>query len=900
MKVRPASRVSRGLALAVLVLASSAPALAQWVSFNDETATRLVADPALGSLDTEEKDYAWGDVDKDGDIDLVVVRKEIGTSAGKRTNVLFLNEGGVLVDRTSEFASEANVPGDLGFLTPTNDRDVALADVNRDGWLDIVTATTISDGDPKEIGHPRIYINLGEDGTGNWLGFRYESQRIPTMLSYNGEAGHNPRFCALAAGDLTQDGFPELYFSDYDSGAFGPPQLLNADFNDRLLLNDGTGNFIDATRGRLLGLVPAVGERFEVSAFGAAAAIADMNGDSFPDIVKQTALTSPIYVGIAYNDAPGIGFFDTFDVVNQLAPYFFSVGDLNNDGRLDLVISDDGADRYMLNQGNGSDGMADFLSYVFSFDSRGDDGFAGNSVIADLNDDGWNDVLVAGQDVDVPGCGLAMHIYRNLGGVAGDQIVLQEQTSGSECSPFNDSPNCLVAGIPSNKLLGVHDIAVFDIDGDNRKDLVVGRCSGTEIYINDATTRLTFGFPQGLPVFVPPAEPWVFQVQVGPFGTAVPQADTGQMFASVNGALFQPASSVDLGGDLYEVTLPASGGCTDDIRFYFEAESTVGEVFVDPLGAPVTTYRATAAFGQQVTLEEDFEGDTSTWTVINDLSLVSGGWEVAVPNGTLSGLGQLAAPPEDAEAATDRVRAFVTENGLPGAPAIANDVDGGPSDLLSPVINLANTDAKITYSFWAFSDDDDLLEVSVTNDGQNWAVVDTAGPNDNHWQVNSFRVGDFVQPTADVQVRFRVADEPNNSLTEAAMDVFRVESFICQAPAAGRVPDGFSIAGPPLRLDRFGPNGILFSWGNSCSPSDTDYAIYEGTLGDFTSHVPRTCSTGGLTEHDLIPNFFGTYFLVVPSDGSSEGSYGLDSAGTPRSASATACLPAAVEIGCGQ
>ena len=63
--------------------------------------------------------------------------------------------------------------------------------------------------------------------------------------------------------------------------------------------------------------------------------------------------------------------------------------------------------------------------------------------------------------------------------------------------------------------------------------------------------------------------------------------------------------------------------------------------------------------------------------------------------------------------------------------------------------------------------------------------------------------------------------------------------------------------------------------------------------------MPRTCSTGGITEHDLIPNFFGNYYLVVPSDAGKEGSYGLDSTGVPRSASATACLPAAVS-GCGQ
>ena len=173
---------------------------AQWVQFTDETGARLSVAANLGSGDTDEKDYAWADLDKDGDIDLVIVRKEPFTSAGKRVNLLLMNEGGVLVDRTADFASASDVPGDQGFLTPTNDRDVQLVDVNNDGWLDIVTAVTISDGDPKEIGHPRIYINLAEDGGGNWLGFSYEAARIPTMTSYTAVPGHNPRFCSLAVG----------------------------------------------------------------------------------------------------------------------------------------------------------------------------------------------------------------------------------------------------------------------------------------------------------------------------------------------------------------------------------------------------------------------------------------------------------------------------------------------------------------------------------------------------------------------------------------------------------------------------------------------------------------------------------------------------------------------------
>ncbi len=497
----------RTVSMSVLLTAVVAltPAAAQWVQFVDDSAARMSAASSLGLGDNREKDYAWGDVDKDGDIDLVNVRKQPFTSPGKNTNVLFLNQGGVLTDRTEDFATDSSVAGDQGFKTATNDRDVILTDVNLDGWLDIVTATTISDGDPKYIGHPRIYMNKGcavgggtaasSCTTANWLGYKYEEPRIPAMLTKSGGSGFNPRFCAVAAGDLTGDGYPELWFGDYDaSGAGGSGEPAGADFDDKLLLNQGAANpgfFTDVTGSRFSGIVPGEGQAFPVSAFGAAAEIRDMNGDGWPDIVKQTGLNSPTYTGQAYNQPGTPGFFTTYQSVGPTAPYFVSVNDLNQDNKLDLVITDDGADRYLLNNGGGF--VPGFTSFPFSFDNLSspvdnpaDDGFGSQSVISDLNKDGWPDVVIVGEDVDIGPCsGRRMHIYKNLGGTPGGNVILQEQVSGSSCQVFQGNPStCIVAGIPSNKLEGVHNVAVFDLNGDTWKDLVVGRCNSTEIYLN--------------------------------------------------------------------------------------------------------------------------------------------------------------------------------------------------------------------------------------------------------------------------------------------------------------------------------------------------------------------------------------------------------------------------------
>jgi hypothetical protein len=526
--------------MAATLALGAAPAFAQfnvaWVEYQNQTSSRLSAASGLGVLDTEEKDYAVGDFNRDGWTDLVVVRKQPFTTAGKRAGVLFMNENGVLTDRTSTFAVSSDVPGDQGLMTPANNRDVAVADFNNDGWLDFATAVTISDSDPKHLSHPRVYMNQGAPG-GNWQGFRFEQNRVPQLYVLNGDGTPNlsfpwpARFCSIAAGDVDNDGDADIYLGDYDGEAAG------RDINDRLWINDGTGNFTDSWQQRMSATML-------LSAFAASSNIADMNGDGRKDVVKNSGLNTPTQVSVAYHSASSDTAFDLFQTPITTAPYFASVGDLNNDNRLDIIETDDGADRYILNQGNDPLGRVIWgPQTTFQFASGGtESGFGSQSLAVDLDQDGFKDVLIADVDVDDPtgySTGAAcpgspptrrLNIYHNLGNTP-NVTLKEEQQSGNGWKG--------VVGTTVADLRGTHNVAALDIDRDGDKDLVIGRTCSTEVWVNVSnpcrstvygqTTNNSSGVPAIISVTgVPAASVNDLQLRV----TGLPAGARGIFFAS--------------------------------------------------------------------------------------------------------------------------------------------------------------------------------------------------------------------------------------------------------------------------------------------------------------------------------------------------------------------------------
>lgn len=438
----------RALPLAIIgALLSPLAALAgsgDWLQLADESATRISAAASIGISDPEEKDLASGDVDKDGDTDLVVVRKIPFSVPGGRRNVLFMNENGVMTDRTTTLAPD--------FLDTTDDRDVALVDVDGDSWLDVVVSGTFGE-------QPRLLMNLGT-GVGGWLGFDYVAadHRLPTFSPA-------PKFCSVSVGDVTGDNAPDLFFTDYDNN-----------LEDRLLINDGDGFFTDQTASRM---TPAM----SASVFGTDSQIVDFNGDGFKDVIKNNASGSspppgfdPV-VTLLYND--GTGHFNFKDDIYNDAPYMIEAADFTQDGRMDLFVVDDGQDQFLINTGNDGQGHANFSNSSVTT-SPATSFFGGNVKYADLDQDGVLDVMIADADTDIMGCDRRFTVLRGLG--TPPNVTFGDPLNGGD-RPW----------LP----VGTFDIEALHVDDDGVIDLWIGTCDGNRVFMGKGPGIFLNGFESG-------------------------------------------------------------------------------------------------------------------------------------------------------------------------------------------------------------------------------------------------------------------------------------------------------------------------------------------------------------------------------------------------------------------
>lgn len=260
-------------------------------TFTEQSAKARLGDQ-MGGLNILQTDY-----NNDGCLDILILRG--AWELPQRKSLLRNNCDGTFTDVT--------VAAGLG--EPTSTQAAVWVDINNDGWLDLFVG---NEGQPAQL-----FLNKG-DGTFQDIS---ASSGINRVMFTKG----------VTAGDYDNDGFPDLYVSNFSGG-------------NVLFHNNHDNTFTEATQAAG---VPGPGRGFATWFF-------DYDNDGLPDIFATSYFlsldeTARTYLGLPHNATTlklyknlGNGTFR--DVTAEVGldkvymPMGANFGDIDNDGFLDIFL----------------------------------------------------------------------------------------------------------------------------------------------------------------------------------------------------------------------------------------------------------------------------------------------------------------------------------------------------------------------------------------------------------------------------------------------------------------------------------------------------------------------------------------------------------------------------------
>lgn len=253
------------------------------------------------------------------------------------------------------------------------------------------------------------------------------------------------------------------------------------------------------------------------------------------------------------------------------------------------------------------------------------------------------------------------------------------------------------------------------------------------------------------------------------------------------------------------------------------------------------------------------------WTVNSTAS--TGAWVRAEPAGTSQGANQYNPELDIQNDLSDKC--YDTGNG--GGVASSDDVDNGFTKLTSPTFDLTGyTDPYISYYRWfangggsSGSNPNDSLIVNLSN-GITSVRVDLQTFNQGGpmfvWNQYQFKVSSLITPTANMQISFYTADQPNSgNLVEAGIDVFNVfDSLNVGTHQTLQLSSALQIAVAPNPF--MGSTKIYFNLGNT---SDAQLLL-RNVLGEIVATETINKPSGFIEVGNQLTS--GIYFAEMISD----------------------------------
>ena len=342
-------------------------------------------------------------------------------------------------------------------------QSLAVGDFNNDGHMDIAVANT---------GFDNITIFLG-----------YDNNSFPNQTSYFMGTGSVPRM--VAVGHLNNDTRLDIVVANFGTNSI------------EILFGNGNGSFPNQRT-----IVTSPSRPLRVT-------VGDFDNDGCSDIAFVGYGTNKIDVLMRLEDGTFSTATNLFTGYDSL-PYAIAVGDLNNDGRLDIVVANYGTDNVGLFLGHGNGNFSDQILYPTGASS---DPYS--IAISDLDNDNLFDIAVANSNAN----NIKLFFQSGNGTFRSSTLYYRSKTSNPifvAIADFNNDNISDITMVSNNTnrvvlFIGYGDgtfadpvlystgprstpysIGIADFNGDHQLDFAIANQQNSNIKIFNSHTNETF------------------------------------------------------------------------------------------------------------------------------------------------------------------------------------------------------------------------------------------------------------------------------------------------------------------------------------------------------------------------------------------------------------------------